>query len=98
MEEIHMILSRPRNKLKKMLAIATITSLLTSLVAGVSFAGIDNGNANGGGAVDVGNDPVYAHKFMAYVDNQGYRLSIVDKDGLRVANSVDKLGKVKNLS
>jgi len=93
-----MILSRPRNKLKKTLSIITITSLLASLITGVAFAGIDNGNANGGGAVDVGNDPVYAHKFMAYVENQGYRFSIVDKDGLRVANSVDKLGKVENLS
>ncbi|HBD01320.1 MAG TPA: hypothetical protein DC053_21405 [Lachnoclostridium sp.] len=93
-----MILSRARNKLKKTLAIITVTSLLASLIIGVSFAGIGNGNANGGGAVDAGNDPVYAHKFMAYIDNQGYRLSIVDKDGLRVANSVDKLGKVENLS
>lgn len=94
------MLKKARNRLKKALVMITVTSMLAGTVTGVTFAGtgIDNGNANGGGAVDAGNDPVYAHKFMAYVDNQGYRLSIVDKDGLRVANSVDKLGKVENLS
>ncbi len=94
------MLKKARDRVKKTFVMITVASLLASAATGMVYAGngIDNGNANGGGAVDVGNDPVYAHKFMAYVDNQGYRFSIVDKDGLRVANSVDKLGKVKNLS
>ena len=84
-------MSKARKRIKTALITLLTASLLASLVTGVSFAGsgIDNGNANGGGAVDAGNDPVYAHKFMAYIENQGYRLSIVDKGGLRVANSVD---------
>lgn len=46
-------------------------------------------NAGSSGEMGVGNDPDYAHRFMAYPCNQGYRVSIVDANGDRVANSVD---------
>lgn len=86
-----MRINKARSKIKKTLTTLIATSLLASITTVTAFAGsgIDNGNANGGGAVNAGNDPVYAHKFMAYIENQGYRISIVDTDGMRVANSVD---------
>lgn len=48
-----------------------------------------SGNTNSGGSMDTGDDAAYAHKFMSYPENQGYRISIVDKNGDRVTNSVD---------
>ena len=47
------------------------------------------GNVNSGGGTSVGSDSIYAHKFMVYPENQGYRISIVDTFGDRVSNSVD---------
>lgn len=48
-----------------------------------------NQNANSGGSVEAGSDAVYAHKFFAYPCNQGWRFTIVDKQGNPVSNSVD---------
>lgn len=47
------------------------------------------GNTNSDGDTTVGSDAAYAHRFMAYPENQGYRISIVDKTGDRVTNSID---------
>ena len=48
-----------------------------------------NQNANSGGSVAAGSDAVYAHKFFAYPCNQGWRFTIVNKQGDPVSNSVD---------
>jgi hypothetical protein len=53
-----------------------------------------SGNTNSGGNMDTGDDAAYAHKFMSYPENQGYRISIVDKNGNRVTNSVDVVNYV----
>jgi hypothetical protein len=78
-------------KVKKLisfiLAIALIMSsnTISAFADGVSLGG----NTNSGGGMTVGSDAAYAHKMMAYPDNMGYRISIVNKTGERVANSVD---------
>lgn len=48
-----------------------------------------NQNANSGGSVAAGSNAVYAHKFFAYPCNQGWRFTIVNKQGDPVSNSVD---------
>lgn len=74
-----------------MACILSFTLVISNVIP--SMAGLDD-NTNAGGSEVVGNDPVYAHKFMAYPENQGYRISIVDKNGNRVANSIDMVNYV----
>ena len=65
------------------LALAISTPMLSLADEGLG------GNTNSGGNAAAGSDAVYAHKFMIYPENQGYRISIVDQTGDRVTNSVD---------
>lgn len=71
----------------------TVSLLAFAMVATSSFAGLADtglgGNTNSGGSINVGSDAAYAHKFMCYPENQGYRISIVDQTGDRVTNSID---------
>jgi hypothetical protein len=69
------------------LVVASSLAITSSFIASAETS--LNGNTNSGGGMGTGIDPAYAHKFMAYPENQGYRISIVDKSGNRVANSVD---------
>lgn len=76
-------------QVKRGLAVA-LASLMVIISALPAFAASNLGvNANSDGTVGAGNDPNYAAKFHAYPQNQGIRLSIVDKNGDRVSNSVD---------
>ena len=75
--------------LKKILSTFLLASMLLSTPLS-AYAGDTIGiNSTSEGANAAGNDPAYAHKFDAYPMNCGYRISIVDKDGDRVTNSVD---------
>lgn len=76
-------------QVKRGLAVA-LASIMVIISALPAFAASNLGvNANSDGTVGAGNDPNYAAKFHAYPQNQGIRLSIVDKNGDRVSNSVD---------
>lgn len=67
-----------------------VLSMVLGAFSTTSFADTSlDGNSNSGGGTGTGNDPAYAHKFLAYPENQGYRVSIVNDKGERVANSVD---------
>lgn len=78
-----------RALLRRGLSLA-LTIAVTVTVPVTAFAAGGLGvNADSDGGVAAGNDPNYAAKFHAYPQNQGIRLSIVDKNGDRVANSVD---------
>ena len=76
-------------KLKKSLLFLLATSMIMSNTLTSLADNSLEGNVNSGGGTGVGSDSVYTHKFMAYPENQGYRISIVDTFGDRVANSVD---------
>lgn len=76
-------------KLKKSLLFLLATSMIMSNTLTSLADNSFEGNVNSGGGTGVGSDSVYTHKFMAYPENQGYRISIVDTFGDRVANSVD---------
>ena len=62
-----------------------ITALPLQVLADTSLGG----NTQSGGSSGVGSDAAYAHKYFCYPENMGYRISIVDKEGYRVANSID---------
>lgn len=85
-------------KVKKIYSLFIIISLISLCLFGTVYADETSleGNTNSGGSETAGNDPAYAHKFMAYPENQGYRVSIVDKSGYRVTNSVDIVNYVPN--
>lgn len=76
-------------KLLRVLAIG-LGAVISVTTPTITLADVSlGGNTNSGGGTGVGSDPAYAHKFMAYPENQGYRISIVDENGDRVANSID---------
>lgn len=76
-------------KYKKLLAgVLSLTMLATTSFVSLADVGL-GGNTNSGGDTTVGSNAAYAHRFMAYPENQGYRISIVDKKGDRVTNSID---------
>lgn len=50
-----------------------------------------NQNASSDGLIPAGVDAAYAHKFYAYPSNQGWRFTIVNKEGVQVSNSVDAI-------
>lgn len=54
------------------------------------------GNTQSGGGTGVASDAAYAHKFLMYPENMGYRISIVDKYGERVSSSVDVVNYAVN--
>lgn len=65
-----------------------LTLAISTPMASLADVGL-GGNTNSDGDTTVGSDAAYAHRFMAYPENQGYRISIVDKTGDRVTNSID---------
>ena len=65
-----------------------LTMAISTPMASLADVGL-GGNTNSGGDTTVGSNAAYAHRFMAYPENQGYRISIVDKTGDRVTNSID---------
>lgn len=85
-------------KLRKIIAIGIAAcSILSGAIPSIAYAETSiDGNTNSGGSMDSGTDAAYAHKFMAYPENQGYRISVVDKNGDRVTNSVDIVNYVPN--
>lgn len=85
-------------KLSKIIAIGlTACSIFSGTVSSIVYAETSiDGNTNSGGSMDSGTDSAYAHKFMAYPENQGYRISVVDKNGDRVTNSVDIVNYAPN--
>ena len=76
-------------QIKQGIAVALALALSVSGSLSTFAAGNLGVNAGSAGGVSAGNDPNYAAKFHAYPQNQGIRLSIVDKNGDRVSNSVD---------
>lgn len=54
------------------------------------------GNTQSGGGTGTASDAAYAHKFLMYPENMGYRISIVDKHGERVSSSVDVVNYAVN--
>lgn len=68
-----------------LVAMILITALPLQVLADTSLGG----NTQSGGSSGVGSDAAYAHKYFCYPENMGYRISIVDKEGYRVANSID---------
>jgi hypothetical protein len=86
-------------KLRKIIAMSIVAcSIMSGAISSVSYADETSlgGNTNSGGSMDSGTDAAYAHKFMAYPENQGYRISVVDKNGDRVTNSVDIVNYAPN--
>lgn len=85
-------------KLRKIIAIGIAAcSILSGAISSIAYAETSiDGNTNSGGSMDSGTDAAYAHKFMAYPENQGYRISVVDKNGDRVTNSVDIVNYAPN--
>lgn len=78
------------SSIKKQVKRLMLASMVEVLIPMTALAGEGlEGDNQGGGGTGIGDNAEYAHKFMAYPENQGYRISIVDKDGNRVANSVD---------
>lgn len=76
-------------KYKRLVAgLLSLTMLATASFVSLADVGL-GGNTNSDGDTTVGSDAAYAHRFMAYPENQGYRISIVDKTGDRVTNSID---------
>lgn len=76
-------------KYKRLFAsILSVVMLATASFTSLADVGL-GGNTNSGGDTTVGSNAAYAHRFMAYPENQGYRISIVDKKGDRVTNSID---------
>ena len=76
-------------KYKKLVAgLLSLTMLATASFVSLADVGL-GGNTNSDGDTTVGSNAAYAHRFMAYPENQGYRISIVDKTGDRVTNSID---------
>lgn len=65
-----------------------LTMAISTPMASLADVGL-GGNTNSDGDTTVGSNAAYAHRFMAYPENQGYRISIVDKTGDRVTNSID---------
>lgn len=65
-----------------------LTLAISTPMASLVDVGL-GGNTNSDGDTTVGSNAAYAHRFMAYPENQGYRISIVDKTGDRVTNSID---------
>nr|DAS80220.1 MAG TPA: hypothetical protein [Caudoviricetes sp.] len=81
--------NRIKTVLKQGLSLALAVAVTVAVPVTAFAAGGLGVNADSDGGVAAGNDPNYAAKFHAYPQNQGIRLSIVDKNGDRVANSVD---------
>jgi len=81
--------NRIKTVLKQGLSLALAIAVTVAVPVTAFAAGGLGVNADSDGGVAAGNDPNYAAKFHAYPQNQGIRLSIVDKNGDRVANSVD---------
>lgn len=76
-------------KYKRLVAgLLSLTMLATASFVSLADVGL-GGNTNSDGDTTVGSNAAYAHRFMAYPENQGYRISIVDKTGDRVTNSID---------
>lgn len=76
-------------KYKKLLAgVLSLAMMATTSFVSLADVGL-GGNTNSDGDTTVGSNAAYAHRFMAYPENQGYRISIVDKTGDRVTNSID---------
>lgn len=76
-------------KIKRLFAgILSVVMMATTSFVSLADIGL-GGNTNSGGDTTVGSNAAYAHRFMAYPENQGYRISIVDKKGDRVTNSID---------
>ena len=76
-------------KYKRFVAgLLSLTMLATTSFVSLADEGL-GGNTNSDGDTTVGSNAAYAHRFMAYPENQGYRISIVDKTGDRVTNSID---------
>lgn len=76
-------------KYKRLFAsILSVVMMATASFTSLADVGL-GGNTNSGGDTTVGSNAAYAHRFMAYPENQGYRISIVDKKGDRVTNSID---------
>lgn len=67
--------------------LAVILTLMTGFVS-LADSSLDV-NGDSIGAVVANSDPAYAHKFMAYVHNSGYRFSIISEDGKLQSNTVD---------
>lgn len=76
-------------KYKRLFAsILSVVMMATASFTSLADVGL-GGNTNSDGDTTVGSNAAYAHRFMAYPENQGYRISIVDKKGDRVTNSID---------
>ena len=75
--------------IKKLVAgLLSLTMMATTSFVSLADVGL-GGNTNSDGDTTVGSNAAYAHRFMAYPENQGYRISIVAKTGDRVTNSID---------
>lgn len=78
-----------KNILRRVVSGIAVTALALAFPVSSLASGSLGVNAGSAGGVAAGNDPNYAAKFHAYPQNQGIRMSLVDKDGDRISNSVD---------